>query len=148
MRCAVSNRLGTNVDSIVSINHASVITTPVFIMSANRDDYIPASHGERFHSSWGGSYAHYHVFEGGHFGERTKGMVLMALHHIQQFITPQRHAMGIGNHDNHDSHSSSTTSAWSNKSDVSDFISPSSSIQLDDLTKEEKAGSHVDPDNK
>ena len=148
MRCAVSNRLGTNVDSIISINHASVITTPVLIMSANRDDYIPASHGERFRSSWGGSYAQYHVFEGGHFGDRTEGTVLMASHHIQQFVTPTR--CGISTHDHRDNHTSST---WSTKSDVSDFISPSSSsssssIPLDALTIEEKAGSNVDSNNK
>lgn len=86
MRRSVSSKLGTHLDTIAPINNVRGITTPVLILSAKRDDYIPVSHGERFRTSWGNSYAHFHVIDGGHFGERPESVVMLALDHIQRFI--------------------------------------------------------------
>jgi alpha-beta hydrolase superfamily lysophospholipase len=82
----ITAKLGADIYAVKPIIFANKNKTPCLILSASRDDYIPASHAEQFYEEWVGP-CFLKVIDGDHYSARSEDSVLLAVELLRSFFT-------------------------------------------------------------
>lgn len=77
---------GLDLFSVKPLEQVDRIRYPACVLAADDDDYIPAQHGTKIASKWGGP-VQCMGFSGKHYGQRTSEVVLAAVQFLRHYLT-------------------------------------------------------------